>query len=335
MLEYFHPARGVGRTEAESERRACEGVLRQGQLRMAREANPKAYLALSSSRSGKAGRDHPTPAQVPPVRRTDQASLCVDLLNFPGSGIARVEPTWHTYNQKVVFTVQPEHSGFSSGLFTPQDVLVASSGPGDTTAAKMEGLACEIGGRLMDNWWEEQRLELAGFLKDTERFQPPPSNAQRPPTSRVLVPDSSAPAPGVLDEPISGERGPPSVSRRVLQENSDDTDPDSSPTKAVGKRVRARAGRERFDKGAKLRSSQHQDSSPEPEEHTEDEDDIEDADGEPNARRTARVPAASDGFAGTLVGRKRRRTNEVDLGAQSLPPFERPSASRLPLVPID
>lgn len=270
----------------------------------------------------------PYPCSVPPVRFIDQAGLCADLLNFPRSAMARQDPKWHKAVQKTVLTKQREHSGFSTGHFTREDATVPAADPEDTMAARMEQLSIEIGGRLTDNWRDEQRLELADFFRATDRLQPPPPSAQRPPVvPRVLVPGSSAPQPdaGVTGGQASAEQPRSPFSQRVPQESRHATDPDSSSAKTKAKNAPPKAVNGRAGSRA-VSSSQHRDSSPDTETHTEDE--IEDADGFTPIVRAPRGRHVDEGEMRVPQGRKRRRANDAESEKPSLPPFARPSSSR-------
>ncbi|KAF8594318.1 hypothetical protein BDV93DRAFT_565565 [Ceratobasidium sp. AG-I] len=118
ILEYFQPARGVGRTEAESEQRACEAVLLQGLLAETRLRKPDQYISLTP-RSGVRPRPEapvPHPSTIPPVLKVDQPSLCAELLQIREQVLVHLG--WVRSQREEVWTYQPQQSGFSTGAFT-------------------------------------------------------------------------------------------------------------------------------------------------------------------------------------------------------------------------
>ncbi|KAG9084018.1 hypothetical protein FRC06_004270, partial [Ceratobasidium sp. 370] len=69
VLDHFHPARGVGRTEAESQQRACDAMMLQGFKNAAHDNRPEKYVFLFRTAQAP-----PPPSSFPPVRVFDQAS---------------------------------------------------------------------------------------------------------------------------------------------------------------------------------------------------------------------------------------------------------------------
>lgn len=361
IVDYFHPARGVGRTEAESQKRACEAVLLQGVLEESRTSNPKGYICLSPKYSlpRAPGELRYYPSVIRPVRSIDQPELCAQLIREPGEVFKTLE--WVKSQRKPIWTKQPEQSGFSSGQFTRDDTTLLGADGGDEVAQEIQDLIQSIGPRLTHTWTAVQAAETADFIRTMERrdVPGPPSQvfpcAQPKPALSLSLPlpepksRSLSPISKGLMEP-DGQLSPDSLAAAELVRSmgvgvgvhvraaepvvaepgpqvssDDDTSPASSPVKHAAERRRLQA----FDPHGETLvrdSSQAPESSPEPEDqHTEDE-----------APRPGRTSPAWVGLSGTPAATvnpaKRRRTEDSISDADSAPvlPAPVPAGSRRP-----
>ncbi|KAG8736151.1 hypothetical protein FRC10_009648 [Ceratobasidium sp. 414] len=211
ILDHFHPARGIGRTEAESLQRACDAVLLQGMQQVSRDHRPGEYIFMHRDRTGP-----PLPSSLPPVQVFDQASQCQTVI---GDGNAAYKLTgWRRVSRAACYTLQPELSGYSTGAFQRDDISVPVVGDVDPAAASMQTLIEEVGGRLTSDWTRGQSHEHCDYVGTLSAFAP---NKPRHTLS------SPQPGPAPLSPGTGPAATPPSPITAGLLEPGGELSPDS------------------------------------------------------------------------------------------------------------
>ncbi|KAG9088965.1 hypothetical protein FS749_001721, partial [Ceratobasidium sp. UAMH 11750] len=223
VLNYFHPARGLGRTEAESEKRACDAVLLQGCQEVTRARLPDDFVFLSRNE------DEPPPI-APPVRAFDQASQCRSVLTEQNL-LLRASGWVRGMRAKPTYTTQPERSGYSTGVFHNDQLTIADDSDDDSDPTRMgtvlqEALE-EVGAKLTADWREGQereRIEYSDLIKTLETLAADRArHASRPPATDGAPRSPAIDAPPPIPPPIP----PPSPTTAGLLEEGGQLSPDS------------------------------------------------------------------------------------------------------------
>ncbi|KAG9103192.1 hypothetical protein FRC06_011849, partial [Ceratobasidium sp. 370] len=172
------------------------------------------------------------------------------------------------------YTVQPELSGFSTGVFHRDDFGVPSTGEEEDQGkvAAMEESIERIGANLQSDWVDCQRTELSEFLCRRAPSPEPEAlssqlRAESPPVAPVSPITAALQAPGGQLSPESlewfiaqGALQPPALPTHKSTSNV--TGPCSSPTKHVTAKQRKGLARS-LDRAVAPDLSQARDSSPE------------------------------------------------------------------------